>query len=302
MTEVVHIKDRKEVIHELKFSPDSSFLAVGSNDGLVDIYAVAQRFKKVGECSRSTSFITHLDWSVDSRFLQTNDGTGERLFYRMPGQVRYSSGAKFKKYTGHSAHVTNVRWSNDLQWVISTGGADHAVFQWRFLPEGVMNGVLEPLLQEGYADSNSGESDSDVSDVAELDSDIEQESQTNYERQVYKEDLPQLKKKLIGSLKRQKAPEEGLRLQFVHGYRGFDCRNNLFYTQTGEVVFHVAAVAVIYHRLQHSQQFYLGHDDDILSLAVGRDPAIHVWDIQSLKCLSLLKGHHSKGVCALDFT
>lgn len=75
-----------------------------------------------------------------------------------------------------------------------------------------MNGVLEPLLQgdtdtwsslfikrtpaqvikvflpsvsaEGYADSNSGESDSDVSDVPELDSDIEQEAQTSYERQV----------------------------------------------------------------------------------------------------------------------
>lgn len=88
MTEVVHIKDRKEVIHELKFSPDGSCLAVGSNDGLVDIYAVAQRYKKVGECSRSTSFITHLDWSVDNRFLQTNDGAGERLFYRMPGTRR----------------------------------------------------------------------------------------------------------------------------------------------------------------------------------------------------------------------
>lgn len=57
------------------------------------------------------------------------------------------SAAKFKKYIGHSAHVTNVRWSHDLQWVLSTGGADHSVFQWRFLPEGVMNGVLEPLLQ-----------------------------------------------------------------------------------------------------------------------------------------------------------
>lgn len=47
MTEVVHIKDRKEVIHEMKFSPDGAYLAVGSNDGLVDIYAVAQRYKKV---------------------------------------------------------------------------------------------------------------------------------------------------------------------------------------------------------------------------------------------------------------
>lgn len=96
MTEVVHIKDRKEVIHELKFSPDGSFLAVGSNDGLVDIYAVAQRYKKVGECSRSASFITHLDWSVDSRFLQTNDGAEERLFYRMPGTVKSSSMLKVK--------------------------------------------------------------------------------------------------------------------------------------------------------------------------------------------------------------
>lgn len=30
----------------------------------------------------------------------------------------------------------------------------------------------------------------------------------------------------------------------------------------------MAAVAVIYNRLQHSQRFYLSHDDDILSLAV----------------------------------
>ncbi|KAI2658968.1 Echinoderm microtubule-associated protein-like 6 [Labeo rohita] len=396
MTEVVHIKDRKEVIHELKFSPDGSYLAVGSNDGFVDIYAVAQRYKKVGECSKSTCFITHLDWSVDSRFLQTNDGAGERFFYRMPTgkflpkeeakgihwmtwtcvlgpevngiwpkysnvndinsvDANYSSAAlvtgddfglvklfrfpclkkaaKFKKYIGHSAHVTNVRWSHDLQWVLSTGGADHSVFQWRFLPEG------------SYADSNSGESDSDLSDVPELDSDIEQEAQMNYEHmlgcflpvpliiftadwpaaralyafseclnvsRVYKEDLPQLKKKLAGSLKRQKAPDEGLRLQFVHG--GCDCRNNLFYTQAGEVVYHVAAVAVVYNRQQHTQRFYLGHDDDILSLTVhplkdyvatgqvGRDPAIHVWDIQTLKCLSLLKGQHQRGVCALEFT
>lgn len=37
-------------------------------------------------------------------------------------------------------------------------------------------------------------------------------------------------------------------------------------------------------------------------MQVGRDPAIHIWDIQTLKCLSLLKGHHSRGVCALEFT
>ncbi|KAG9260088.1 echinoderm microtubule-associated protein-like 6 isoform X4 [Astyanax mexicanus] len=384
MTEIVHIKDRKEVIHELKYSPDGAYLAVGSNDGLVDVYAVAQRYKKVGECSRSCSFITHLDWSIDGKFLQTNDGAGERFFYRMPTgkhltskeeikgihwvswtcvigpevsgiwpkytnladinslDANYSSavlvtgddfglvklfrfpclkkGAKFKKYVGHSAHVTNVRWSHDHQWVLTTGGADHSLFQWRFLPEGSVNGVIEPVFQDGCADSYSEESDSELSDVPELDSDIEQETQINYERQVYKEDLPQLKQQSrgrmqqVGSLKRQQPPDAALRLQFVHGYRGYDCRNNLFYTQTGEVVYHVAAVGIVYNRQQHTQRFYLGHDDDIISLTVhpikdyaatgqvGRDPAVHVWDVQSLKCLSLLRGFHQRGVCALDFS
>ncbi|XP_047191015.1 echinoderm microtubule-associated protein-like 6 isoform X1 [Scophthalmus maximus] len=384
MTEVVHIKDRKEVIHEMKFSPDGAYLAVGSNDGLVDVYAVAQRYKKVGECCNSSSFITHLDWTLDSKILQSNDGAGERLFYRMPmgkavvskeevkGQrwaswscvlgsevcgiwPKYSDltqinavdanhaaavlvagddlglvklyrfpclrkGAKFKKYIGHSAHVTNVRWSHDLQWVLTTGGADHALFQWRFLPESVMNGGPDVNIQDSHGDSNSEESDSDVSDVPELDSDIEQETQIHYDRQVYKEDLPQLqqqsreKKQQVGSLKRQQGPDQSLRLQFVHGYRGYDCRNNLFYTQGGEVLYHVAAVGVVYNRQLHSQRFYLGHNDDILSLSihplkdyaatgqVGRDPAIHVWDIQTMKCLSLLRGFHQRGVCALDFS
>lgn len=37
---------------------------------------------------------------------------------------------------------------------------------------------------DDHGNSDSEESDSDVSDVPELDSDIEQETQINYERQV----------------------------------------------------------------------------------------------------------------------
>ena len=47
------------------------------------------------------------------------------------------TGAKLRKYVGHSAHVTNVRFTHDEHHVISVGGADHGVFQWRFLPGGV---------------------------------------------------------------------------------------------------------------------------------------------------------------------
>ncbi|ELK36980.1 Echinoderm microtubule-associated protein-like 5 [Myotis davidii] len=375
MTEVVHIKDRKEAIHEVKYSPDGTYLAVGCNDSSVDIYGVSQRYKKMGECVGSLSFITHLDWSSDSRYLQTNDGNGGKEVTNKDeikgvhwaswtcvsglevngiwpkysdindinsvdgnyiGQVlvtaddygivklfRYPclrKGAKFRKYIGHSAHVTNVRWSHDHQWVISIGGADHAVFQWRFIPERKLKDALHIAPQESLADSNSDESDSDLSDVPELDSEIEQETQLTYRRQVYKEDLPQLKEqykekqKSGTSKRRERAPGNSIRLHFVHGYRGYDCRSNLFYTQIGEIVYHVAAVGVIYNRQQNTQRFYLGHDDDILCLAihplkdyvatgqVGRDPSIHIWDTETIKPLSILKGYHQYGVCAVDFS
>ena len=47
-----------------------------------------------------------------------------------------SSGANFKKYVGHSAHVTNVRFTADKHLLVSLGGGDHAIFQWKFIPEG----------------------------------------------------------------------------------------------------------------------------------------------------------------------
>ena len=35
---------------------------------------------------------------------------------------------------------------------------------------------------------------------------------------------------------------------------------------------------------------------------VGRDPAIHVWDAEQMTTLSVLKGQHERGICAVDFS
>ena len=67
------------------------------------------------------------------------------------------------------------------------------------------------------------------------------------------------------------APESQLRLEWVYGYRGHQCRNNLYYTASGEVVYFVAGVGVVYNVAEGKQRFYLGHSDDIIrwSLVTG---------------------------------
>ena len=76
-------------------------------------------------------------------------------------------------------------------------------------------------MVSAYADSNSEDSDSDMSDVGELDSDLENEKQARYDRNVYREDMKVLKKQMRADLapgqKRNKAPDHGLKLEFVHG-------------------------------------------------------------------------------------
>lgn len=56
-------------------------------------------------------------------------------------------------------------------------------------------------------------------------------------------------------------------LIYISRYRGYDCRNNLFYLQNGDIVYHVAATGIVFDRMK-TQKFYLGHTDDILCLCL----------------------------------
>ena len=198
---------RQQRISDIKFSPDGRLVAVASADNFVDIYTANNHaFEKVYECKGHSSFIQKIDWSADSRYLQSCCGAYELLYWRMytdgedchpqrfrPGQERSSQKMKdvvwhthsclfgwpvrgiwpeesdgtdvnacarsqssqllataddFGKvklflypcivpraqprpYTGHSSHVTNVAFTEQDRWLISTGGNDRAVFQWQ---------------------------------------------------------------------------------------------------------------------------------------------------------------------------
>jgi microtubule-associated protein-like 1/2 len=84
-----------------------------------------------------------------------------------------------------------------------------------------------------------------------------------------------------------KKPEETLKLEWVYGYRGKDARSNLYQLSTGEVVYFMAAVVVLHNIDENTQRHYLGHNDDIKSIAIHPDK-IHIATGQSA-------GHNPNG-------
>ncbi|XP_029781596.1 echinoderm microtubule-associated protein-like 2 isoform X2 [Suricata suricatta] len=122
---------------------------------------------------------------------------------------------------------------------------------------------------------------------------------------------------------RSELPSSRLKLDWVYGYRGRDCRANLYLLPTGEIVYFVASVAVLYSVEEHRQRHYLGHNDDIKCLAVHPDmvtiatgqvagttkegkplpPHVRIWDSVSLSTLHVLGlGVFDRAVCCVGFS
>ena len=60
-------------------------------------------------------------------------------------------------------------------------------------------------------------------------------------------------------------PDKKLKLQWVHGYRGRDTHKNLWVLPSGEMLYYVAAVAILYDRDEGVQRHYTGHTEDIMT-------------------------------------
>ncbi|XP_071601719.1 echinoderm microtubule-associated protein-like 1 isoform X7 [Heliangelus exortis] len=192
--------DGNEQLSVMRYSPDGNFLAIGSHDNCIYIYGVSEngrKYTRIGKCSGHSSFITHLDWSVNSQYLVSNSGDYEILYWipsackqvvsvettrdiewatytctlgfhvfgvwpegsdgtdinavcRSHGRKLLSTGDDFGKvhlfsypcsqfrapshvYGGHSSHVTNVDFLYEDTHLISTGGKDTSIMQWRVI-------------------------------------------------------------------------------------------------------------------------------------------------------------------------
>ncbi|KAG9468759.1 hypothetical protein GDO78_022006 [Eleutherodactylus coqui] len=118
-------------------------------------------------------------------------------------------------------------------------------------------------------------------------------------------------------------PPRELHLEWVYGYRGRDCRSNLYILPSGELLYFTAAVCVLYDPTAGTQRHYRGHTDDIKSLAVHPDsvtiasgqvagnsqdgkslpPHVRIWHSVSLCTLHVIGvGHFDRAVTCLSFS
>ena len=76
------------------------------------------------------------------------------------------------------------------------------------------------------------------------------------------------------------APDaDELELEWVHGYRGYDSRNNVFYVDADDkntnkmfAVYHAAALGIVVDLSSRKQKYFRGHTDDIMGIALYTTP------------------------------
>lgn len=72
ITQVSEIKDAKQWISCVRFSPDGCTLAVGSRDNSIYLYSVLHQYQRRGKFSKHNSGINQLDFTADGKYIQSN--------------------------------------------------------------------------------------------------------------------------------------------------------------------------------------------------------------------------------------
>jgi WD40 repeat protein len=74
-------KDRKKAINEVRYSTNGKMLAVAGDDAQILVYDVLSDYEWIGTCVGHKGPVTSIDWSTDSKLLQSDDTLGHHLYW-----------------------------------------------------------------------------------------------------------------------------------------------------------------------------------------------------------------------------
>lgn len=274
------------------------------------------------------------------------DDFGKIKLYRYPSLI---PGCIHQSYIGHAGHVTSVKFNWTKRFLISIGGHDRAIFVWKHEVE--LEESDEELAGNSSSSSSAASSGTEALQSMVIRKDhpdvgprsIEQEAANlGWSTQDLKEIFSKNKSKKNSAM--LQGPGQGdeasndvppwrsciveptkwaavygttdvdISLQWVHGHRSFDCRNNVIYSAEGSIVYNAANMAIVYHKPSGKQNFLLGpHVDEVISITnhpagqmfatgeAGRQSNIIIWDSKDMHVVAKLEGVHKQGTALLAF-
>ena len=117
-TECHLLQDSREWIEVMAFSPDNQWLAVGSHDNAIYVYEVSSWSLK-GKCQAHSSYIMAMDWCTHSRYIRSNCGAYELLFFTVPDCEQDPSGRSNTKAVEWATKTVKFAW--DVQGIYPSG-------------------------------------------------------------------------------------------------------------------------------------------------------------------------------------
>ena len=111
LTIIHEARDSKQPISDVKFSPDGATLALSSHDRCIYLYNVGD-FATTAKCRGHKGRIEHLDWSEDSKYLQSTDDAGELLFWEVESGEQRTAQQATPAGLLADRHCSNGIWCN----------------------------------------------------------------------------------------------------------------------------------------------------------------------------------------------
>lgn len=121
-TVITEIHDSNEWIECAEFSPDGSYLAVGSHDTNIYIYSSAD-WSLVGTCKKHNAALTCIDWSLDGQYIRSVCNAYELLFFNIPGCNQDPNGASNTTGVQWASHHCKFGWCVDGIFPSGTDGS-----------------------------------------------------------------------------------------------------------------------------------------------------------------------------------
>ena len=206
------------------------------------------------------------------------------------------------EFSGHGSYISCVRFTKKDMYVVSLGGTDHSVFQWRVTRD----------------DDHVEEKVKEVTKKVEM----ENEADTPYVLEhVGQGDEFLALKPWLGAIKaptkspvlRKTCPSSYLELSFVHGSSARP-RSVKYLRKRKVFAYTVAAMVVLHDLSSNSQSYFRGyHTGQIRSMAISNDericasggsgqkPCVYVWCTKTFRVITRLAGHR-RSVDALAFS